>query len=311
MLYTWQLWNALRYPPRQHVIFRRALRQRLSFQRVTKNYVYFIPLVLIALAFGLGLVFVPTAAFTVGVVLVLAFALAAIMMPVFIGAVLGAYWCSTIARQLAYEYLHRRLDLLTITPRGELGSLWLMALGILHRRDLLRPSHHVVRGASFAVLGLCGVVITVMTGLIPFEGGFAQLSGRYILVDVLIPTVTIATLIWLDYIQSITTATVFGILLATVFKNPTQAMLVTPILYVTLQVMTYLMLLILYLSLQAIMSELFESMRTGEAVAILLMIPVFYIVREAIIGVLLRVLLERLRLAPYDYEQMISAKPTN
>ena len=142
---TWHLWQNIRFPARLHPLFRRWHTRQIETSRR-----WMLAQILLIVGSGL-LVLVEPLAFAV---VLLLWAIVPVLALLLNGTALGAFWAAQISHKLATERLGQRYDLLQLTPRGALGSSWLMATAILHRQERLLSANRIVRTVAGFLLAI-------------------------------------------------------------------------------------------------------------------------------------------------------------
>lgn len=247
---TWILWKALRYPQWKNPIFRYA-QQEKTVAKSLAWYVYLL-LILAGLAFAAFAAFFPIPALLS--LLALAVGIPALTL-VFNGTVLGLYWVSAIAENLARESRNGRSDLLNLTPDGAFAANWRLALGIIHRHDWLNTVYRLIKATVLLVLVVLGFAcFMLLLGAFSAESSPERESQIRVLLDVLAIGLTLL-FFWADHIQSIVLALLVGLLLPYYQRDEVLLKLLAPLSFLLLQVLNYLVAVALYLGLFNLLSQ--------------------------------------------------------
>ena len=106
--------------------------------------------------------------------------------------------------------------------------------------------------------------------------------------------------LWLDHIQSIVISALLGMMLPTILKDKVQLRTLAPIIYLMIQLLTYLIVLLLFFVITAIMTGIWGMAFLVSTMIVSLTLISLYLLRETIISVLIRWI--HLRYDVFDYE---------
>jgi hypothetical protein len=287
---TAYLWKLLVRPVRWHPLFERyTQRDLLHFQNPIGTTGRIVQGMALALWLGL-LVLFPQTVFPLTVI---SLALVPFLLVVFSGTWLGLVWALTISNSIITEHVQRRYTLLSMIPRGAPGISWLIATARLHRRNWLRDSHRIVRGLALFIVPVLMIII-LLTGislLLQHNVLYNQQLSREV-IHTMSPVVAALLILWLDNIQSAILACLCGILIPDYLTNR-RVHLITGTAFLSLQIFSYTVIVSLTLLLDAIL----RTLTMDETLSVVLLcgstVCLFYIVREALIGLLWRRLLQR------------------
>lgn len=296
MFFTWRLWRELRHPPGDHPLFWHY-RWRVSAQPAPKRMAYWRWLLLLALLLICASLFLmsPTAFILIVLIGVVLLPVAILL---FNSMIIGSVWTHQISAALAREYQSGRYDLLSITPRGALGISWILGAGILHRESWMRTLARVVRLVS-TVLLVTFLLVTVLV-TVTLYSTTDDLQRRELQLTVLqsvLPLLALAGILWLDRIQATVTALLVGITLPMLLREVTAVRIVAVLAYCVAQVGGYMLIVLLALLLNIILQVLIGGV-LADVFLTFCVVLLYYVLREALIGVLLMLLRWQHRITP-------------
>ncbi|MBA3872800.1 MAG: hypothetical protein H0X30_27010 [Anaerolineae bacterium] len=206
---------------------------------------------------------------------------------VFLSAVYGLRWAVQIASGLADEREAGMYDLLVITPPGALGIGRLVMSACLHRNESLEQTEAIgtwmMRGFFTVVLML--IAASVSPSIIPPD---AALFGG-VIVGVYFLTMGLA--MYIDHVQSIVLAAEIGILIPTYATRRLDASAAAFIIYLVIQVVTFMLTLLIGFAIAPKVLELFQVSGVVSAFVLpVIRLLVFAGSREVIIHYVWRVL---------------------
>lgn len=276
---TWQLWRGLRQPPYDHPLFRhiRQLKAPDYFQ---------LPLWLIAGAAAavVLLVLISDASLTIFAIALLTIAIPLVLL-LANGTLFGIAFAVEVTLTLQRRALIFSEALLKVTPLGGLGSAYLIAAACLHRKDRLNQLNRVIR---LCVIGtIAGAILAFVPVLMSLTATDA--SGRafdWRLISGLIGLITGALLLYLDHIQSMVLAALIGMLAPHLTLLDLGKGIAAGVLFAVVQFSSYAIVLLTSVSLGVIVQH--TTMDGGPAVYVGLTVIVYYLLREGLITLLWR-----------------------
>lgn len=296
MFLTWQLWNALRYPMRRHPIFLFAQQPHLE-QHQNSRTIWF-------LGIGAGLLLFILALISLTATLVTILALGLILPALiflFNGTVLGLNWVANLNGLLFRSYRNQRFDLMSITPYGVLGVYWLIASGIVHRNNRLKQVYRIVNWVvSLVVAMLLLASLMLLFGALTAGNDVMRQTQFNVLRDVISIT-TLVLALWLDHIQSIVISISVGILTSRLLSQQ-QLQWLSPILFLIIQLISYIVIFITYILLRVIIIGLFGTTLLSSILIAISTLTILYLWREAIISGLWRLILHYHDTTPEEYQ---------
>lgn len=263
---TWKLWRGLKAPPIHHPLFRRIMVAPL---RPTPWYV--------------GCAVIMVAPFLL---------LPAIL---FTSAFYSLRWAITIGSTIARERETGMFDLVSLATDGGIGASWAICTAAIHRNQSLQqiqsPMSWVVRlGFTLLLLASLG---NFVEPLVPGDADMAM--------QTLIPLLYLSTLagaLYIDHMQSVAMGSLIGMLMPTYTRSRVDAGIGALIVFLLLQIVTYVFTLLIGFSLvPAVFRNLEVAPVTGAVALPILRLAIFYAIREGMIAGLWRILVERLNIA--------------
>jgi hypothetical protein len=298
---TWKCWQYVQFPMRQHPIFqygRQSSRIPMTINYMVKRVIQAM-LAVIAILFVIVLP-IPTLITTVSLTVALP-----ILLILFNGTVLGSIWVTNISAIVSKTRYATQYELLQLTPLGGLGASWLLAIGIVHRHDWLKRVYKIIKWVLFVILVLLALsTILLIVGLLTTDNTQLQQQQINVLRDVITLTIIMIAL-WLDHIQSILVAIFLGIVLPTLLPDRVYVRALSPILYLVLQTITYLISGILYVLIDIILTGLLGTTFISHIAILMLTIVSFYLIRECLLMILLQVILVKYDTLMTDFQQLI------
>jgi hypothetical protein len=221
---------------------------------------------------------------------------------IFNGSIYTAVWAMDIGGIIARERERSTYDVYCMAPEGALGVNWAVCTGYLQRYERLEQLRGLV---GRLLLVLVGVVALVTFFIVTNAGNtspFAQ-AERDRAYLTLIHMGTIVAALYIDHAHSIILGCLVGMLMPTYLQGHLDTRFGTIGVYLLMQLGTYVLTwLIALLALPAAFGP--APIWLARAALAVLQLAVFYAVREVIIQVLWRKLLEQLNVAPAELDAM-------
>ncbi|MGB1287190.1 MAG: hypothetical protein ACPG7F_11695 [Aggregatilineales bacterium] len=282
-----QLWHLLRYPPTQQHLFKDSVRRSSGrlFRLKMERWSQIVALVLLAVTFLLSRTLFVILIAVVPVALMLSFILMS-------GSFYGLWRAIQTVTHLTKLRRNGQHEALYLSPAGQIGVLYLVSAGVLHRADLLREIHRLLRMVIRIVLVTIGLITLILgIGIITSPAPVYGETGAVIILAGVMPLATIAAIIYLDFVYSIVTAALLAKLIAQFTEHRFEAQFWTGITFISLQITQYLLFaLLLLLSLFA--AQTLTPMQSPTRILLAgLTVIIFYSIREAFTGLLWRFLL--------------------
>ncbi len=240
---TWQLWRALRDPQLEHPMYQQFLHasqrnKALKFTDIIPIPKVFLNTSLWGFISGFALVIFMCAG---GWILVLP-ALATIPFIPLTGTIYGLFTAIRIAGYMTRERQKNRYNLIAITPHGLAGVTWAVASAVFHRSKNVSQLRDMVMGLYivlymvFVLLLMVAIMNTIFLDRLPITPNDWLLTiERYeFMRNTLLLGIAISAL-FIDFVQSIITGVLIGMMLPTYTKNATNARAVTLGLYLMIQ----------------------------------------------------------------------------
>jgi hypothetical protein len=286
MRITWRLWNLLRYPPRLHPVFWRVVNQ--PGLRLPPNAMRGLRWLAYA---GLAALLVAS---PVALVLVVYWiVLLPVVLLIFSGSLYGVYRAMDISVTLSREHQQGTYDLLRVTPPGAAGIDWMIGAACLHRGNTLGQLHRTIR----AIVLSCMLALVVVNIFILLSFGVARDEYRLAVsqqaLNIVSTLIALCVICYCDHVQSIVTGCLVGIITAGVVKSTTEGRVWAVPLFLAIQFGSYLLIFVMVTLAQVIISALANESPGGILASAASAAFIYYLVREAVIGMLWRYLLHQ------------------
>ena len=302
MFLTWQLWNALRFPMRRHPIFKYARKLTTSSDKPSLQWRWMQIIALLSVI--LFAIFLPVPAIITALGLVLGLPL---LLIVFNGTLLGSVLVTGIASTIASAQKDNRFELMSISLEGGLGLSWLLATGTIHRRNWHKTIYRLVKWVVMLVLVLLSLaILMLLIGTFTSESELLRQQQLNVLRDVINISLIVAVL-WLDHIQSLVIALVLGMVLPTIIRAEIQLRTMATVIYLVIQLCTYLAVFVLYRLIDIIFTGLWTNNFIVSVAITIVSILAFYLMREAIISALWRVMIKQYDASIDEYQRLVNA----
>jgi len=291
---TWKIWRALHNPPALHPVFQRTVlrppplvnRRSLGWAGLVVN-----------LVLGLGQ-YSPT--------ILLA------LMPfilVFTGITYGIDCAIRVGSTIAKERENDTFNLLSLSPSGALGASWAICTSALYRNRDFDRLHNVVRG-SVIITMITIAIIAAITLVIQSDKFSRVAEPTFLTVIHLVDLTAVILAVYIEYVQSAILGSLIGMFVPIYSQNrvDTSAYAIGGFLF--LQITTYFVAYFIgFLILTDLYDGLYISGDYAEISLSILRLGVFFMVREVIITVLWRTLVERLNAQPSELELAMQFAP--
>ena len=279
---TWRLWQTLKIPPYNSPLFRRMANMETTRSPLSRRLGY-VPDVLLVLFF----IFV----FALGAItLVQGFTFITIIatLIIFGGTLYALDWSIAIADVISREREHHTFDLLSLMPAGPFGAAWTIALG-----QLYRDASFLRRRERFERLIL---MTLVFTGFLLAIGLLAQFHTesrvQYVLAILSLGAFVLAA--YLDFAQSIIVGLLVGVLANTYNLGRLDAQFIAMFGFLAVQISGYLIVyLVGFVVLPTAALVLDIEATTMQLLLSAPRLLIFFLVREATVALLWRLLLQR------------------
>lgn len=286
---TWQLWRILQHPPRQHPLFWRTLQQPNAL--LTPMGAVLARFLMILGGLLIVLISPPLAL----ILLVYGVVLMPVTVLVFSGVLYGGYIAVVIATSLAEEHRRGRYDLLQVTPLGATRVDMVVSAGCLHRGNRFQQVHRLVRLTASSLLIALGVVaVFIFLSLTLNPSGSASNQA---VVQALFPVVLFllgaCAVFYMDHIQSIITGCLVGMLTPHYTQAAIEVRVVSVLLFFLFQAGAYLLSLVSVIMIAPLIQLIVKDVALAQLFVMLLVVALFYGVREGLIRLLWRFLLQQ------------------
>jgi hypothetical protein len=291
---TWKIWRALHNPPALHPVFQRTV--LLPPPTISRRSIGWAGLV-VNLVLGLSQ-YSPTI-----LLVLMPFILA------FTGITYGIDCAIRVGSAIAKERENFTFNLLSLSPGGALGASWAMCTSSLYRNRDFDRLHNVVRGAIIvAIIVTLVIACLVIVAHSEHFSRFPEPTFPTIvhLVDLLIVLIAL----YVEYLQSTIVGSLIGMFIPTYTDNRVDTSLYAFGVFLLLQITTY---FVVYLVGFVILPSSYEQLNLiGDYTEISLTffrLTIFFAVREFIIGILWRMLVQRLNAIPSELDFAMQFAP--
>jgi hypothetical protein len=224
-----------------------------------------------------------------------------LILMVFSGTVYGVIWSAVIGETLAAERQQGMYELLCMSPTGPLGVTWTLCTACLHRGGAFA---HVNSQEAWSVRLILFIPLLISANMVlgrMLAGG----SGVTFL-----GLVAFGVFFYFDHIQSIVLGSLFGMLAPHRAVNRVDARVWGMGGFLGVQLVTY---LVFVLTAFAVLPVLYSGLAARGSMADIALaaisLGVCYLVREAMIAWLWRVLTNELNAAPADLDFIWARNP--
>lgn len=233
LMLTYRLWRALKRPPRNHPLFRRALSG-------AKDDVP--PLTGLAISW----LFMCSAFALCGAVIWTAIPLTVLALVTGLNTLMGALWATSIATTIAQAQSRGQMGILGVLPLGPLGVAWALTTGCLHRRSGFFWVPFLVQLMTIILLILlaAGIVITQVVIMNERVGSASQASNQDIIPLAMIAMAFVAGFFF-DHTHSVVMACLLGMLAPVDARYSAEVRLRGLLGYLLLQVSQYVLVAVL------------------------------------------------------------------
>lgn len=220
------------------------------------------------------------------------------------GTINGARWAFQIAQVIYHDIHGGRYELLSLSPLGVLGALWMIT------RQQSRINHVIeffqtVSFALFLAMLLVGLIFiyTLM------QGPPTLFLSQPILGSVL--TIGLVILIfYLDYVQAVVIGHLSGIYLASISRSLITAEISAMAVLIAIQIATYAMALLVAFLGAILSTYLFREARDAEILlTVIMFVGTVYTFREIAIRLLWRTILTRFSVTNVEFAEFRQRSP--
>jgi hypothetical protein len=270
ILTSWHLWHQLHYPIDNPIFKRTQRHNRQLYTAINISYVVF--LTGIVTVFGTAFVFT-----VLGSTII-------IVMPLILILFSSSYvmvWVYRVALIIAIERENQTLDMLSVSPMGQLYVKWIICIATLHHSDILSwidLSRRIIIGMTLTVFIMALCVTTAQ---------MSQVDGSQMLGFVL-SMLIFTSVIYIEHVQSTIIGCLVAMWMPEIIPVRIDATIGSILVYIMLQVVTYFAGLYLAVVLQSGGNLDTNTLFNPEQITLSLMM--FVLVREAIITILWRML---------------------
>ncbi|MEQ8673039.1 MAG: hypothetical protein RLP44_30295 [Aggregatilineales bacterium] len=247
MMKTWKLWKVLQNPYFEHPIYQRFITTSQLHNALTITDFLPIPKVFLSSSLwgfvsGFALILFLCAG---GWIVVLP-ALVAIPLIPTTGTLYGLFMAIRISGYVAREHQRGRFELSAVTPIGQTGVSWAICSAVYHRSKTISQLRDMVRGLYLVMYMVIGLLLMIaILNLFLLEGVPITPQDWFNVIDEndLIQTTLISGIIvtafFVDFVQSIVTGSIVGMLTPTFTRNIVNARGIALGLFLMIQSLLY------------------------------------------------------------------------
>jgi hypothetical protein len=288
---TLKLWHALHNPPSTHPIFRRTVVLPTGIYK-KRRYLSWANLIIV-LVLGLG-EHIPS--------------LLLFLMPILLfitGIIYGLDCALRVSHAIVREHENDTFQLLSLSPPGPLGTSWTVCTSSLYRNREFAQLHTIVKSSL-----LVAVVITSVLGGLVLIGQSAAFSR---LTQPILPTIVVLAnlaaifgAVYAEYVQSTVLGCLVGMLIPTYVENSLDGGLYSLSGFLLAQMTVYfLTALVGFYILPSAYQLIGFYGELAEISLTALRVFTFILVREAVVRLIWRHLVERLNVQPSEFDYVL------
>lgn len=286
---TLKLWRALNHPPATHPLFQRIVLLPGESKRRFMSWAG----IIIALVVSLGEI-IPT--------------LLLILMPIllfFTGILYGLDCALRISSAIAREHENNTYNLLSLAPPGPIAVSWTICTSALYRNREFDRFHTIVRTSVIIAL----VIISIMAGIsFMWQSAVVSRFPQPTLLTVLhyINLCCILLAIYIEYMQSAVLGCLVGMLIPTYANNQLDAGLYALGVFLLLQITGYFLAVFIGFSMIPGVYQMLGIVGFYAEISLTIArLIVFFAIREGLIILVWRILIERLNVGSTELDYMI------
>lgn len=292
MMKTWQLWKVLQNPFFEHPIYQRFITSSQLHNALTITDFFPIPKIFLSSSLwgfvsGFALVLFLCAGGWIVVVLAL------VIIPLIptTGSLYGLFMAIRISGYIAREHEQRRYELNAVTPIGQTGVSWAICSAVYHRGKSISQLRDMVRGLYLVMYMVVGLLLMIaLLNLFLLDGvpltpeqWFSVIDRNDLIQNTLISGILV-TAFFVDFVQSIITGSIIGMLTPTFTRNAINARGIALGLFLMIQFLLYAGVGILCLIILPVIAQSFYWQNAVLLSA--LQLATLYIAREITIQLL-------------------------
>jgi len=225
------------------------------------------------------------------------------------GIIYGIDCAIRVGSVIAREHENDTFNLLSLSPGGGLGASWAMCTSSLYRNRDFERLHEVMRG-TVIVGGIILVGGTLLTLFLQSDKFSRPPIPVLPTILKLVSFITVLIAIYIEYLQSTVLGSVVGITVPTFTQNRLDTSVYTFGGFLFLQITTY---LLAYLIGFVILPNLYERLHIigdyAEMSLSIMRLAIFFLIREAMITGLWRVIVTRLNASPSELDLSMQFAP--
>ncbi len=290
---TPKLWRALHDPPSTHPIFRRTVVLPVGVYK-KRRYLSWANIIVV-LVLGVGEHIPSLLLFLMPIVLFIT------------GIVYGLDCALRVSHAIVQEHENDTFQLLSLSPPGPLGTSWTVCTSSLYRNREFAQLHMIVKSSI-----MVAVVITSLLGVLVLIGQSSTFS-RY--EQPVLPTVAILAnltglfiVMYAEYVQSALLGCLIGMLIPTYVESTLDAGLYAFSVFLLIQTGVYFLAALIGFTVLPILYQAagFYGELADISLAVL-RVGAFILIREGIVQLVWRQLVNRLNAQPSEFDYVMHA----
>lgn len=224
------------------------------------------------------------------------------------GTLLGTYYAWQTSASVSDYRQHLWHIAVGTTPSGWLGMIWAVLVGIAHRADRLRQVYKIVRYVTVFGLVTMGMsVLMALLSLLSLADFNRNPEANQQIVLVVIPFFVIFVVLYFDFVQAVVLGGLIGMIAGNSTRDALDARLRASALFVMAQFATYALSFFSLITIHLISTQLLTNLLSQSLLDALIFIFSFFLVRESLISILVRLLLWQTNSSPYDWMHLIQS----
>jgi hypothetical protein len=233
-----------------------------------------------------------------------------------LGTVYGLYTALRISGIIASEREQGMYDLVSLTPPGALGYSWATSMGFLHRNTTYNRIRRWMRIIFIGFTILMWIALSIIMFEIVSARGTEIERGR-VMTTIAQQQLTgvwyamiLGAAVYLDFFHSMIAGLLVAMISPTYGRNRFEAQALTVAGFLGLQIATYLATLIFgFWLLPGLYHSLGLSGWLGEIVLAVMVLGLFFAIRETLIRLLWNVLVQRLNTNEAEFDSITRLEP--
>lgn len=202
------------------------------------------------------------------------------------GLLYGLYWAVQISTTLAREYELGHFSMLSLTPHGGIGASWLWATTIVNRNNTLHKLHIMVR--AVVIIALLTLLLAFITVYISAQNSPSTRIASFGGLTSIVLLALVVVALFFEHMQSIVIGSLLGMLIPARLPTVFDARIWSVGVYLLLQLGFYALMVIAIGILPLLFRLIGFVGNWADLIHGLLLLLIFFALREGIIRLLWR-----------------------